>query len=154
MKYIFNGKRQQRDITTLDFCYSETVQQKMDVDGEVSDSERLISLYPELDPEPDTLFPYVRSLDNSSVRCVCQIPYDDGATIQCDGCFVWQHMVCMAIDRRHIPNSYYCEACVPRRVDVEVFLLFYLPDSRCIGMASMALSFTLIEYGLKTYCEI
>lgn len=102
------------------------MQKDMDEDV-LSDSERLIALYPDLDPEPDAVFPYVKALHNSSVRCICNIPYDDGATIQCDGCFVWQHMVCMAIDRSDIPPSYYCEACYPRWCNVPVRCCSVLP---------------------------
>jgi hypothetical protein len=88
----------------------------------LSDNERLIALYPEFDPDPDILYPYVRSIDNSSVRCICDVPFDDGATIQCDLCFVWQHMVCVGIDRSNIPKAYYCEGCKPRWFDAEVHL--------------------------------
>ena len=88
----------------------------------MSENEQLIQEYPDFDPDPDILYPYIRSLDNASVRCVCDIPWDDGATIQCDACFVWQHMICMGIDRQDIPKSYYCEQCHPRWFDQEVFL--------------------------------
>jgi hypothetical protein len=85
----------------------------------MSDDEKFITLYPEYDPDPDVIYPYTPGLDNSSVRCICNIPFDDGATIQCDGCWVWQHMVCMGIDQSSIPKVYYCEECRGRPVDVQ-----------------------------------
>jgi hypothetical protein len=92
----------------------------MDDLDQQSDNERLISLYPELDPEPDVLYEYIRALENSAVKCICDIPLDDGATIQCDSCYVWQHMICVDIDRKNIPLVYYCQECSPRTLDVQV----------------------------------
>lgn len=89
----------------------------------MSDDEKLITLYPEYDPDPDIVYPYTPGLDNSSVRCICNIPFDDGATIQCDGCWVWQHMVCMEINTTCIPKVYYCEECRARPVDVQKAIL-------------------------------
>ncbi|WAR27084.1 KMT2E-like protein [Mya arenaria] len=37
--------------------------------------------------------------------------------IQCDQCSVWQHIVCMGLDRDSIPDTYHCEVCKPRPVD-------------------------------------
>ncbi|KAL3191224.1 hypothetical protein MRX96_018792 [Rhipicephalus microplus] len=37
--------------------------------------------------------------------------------ICCDQCLVWQHVDCMGLDRSHIPETYLCERCCPRRVD-------------------------------------
>ncbi|OQR69859.1 histone-lysine N-methyltransferase 2E-like, partial [Tropilaelaps mercedesae] len=37
--------------------------------------------------------------------------------ICCDGCGVWQHVECMGLDKNHIPDSYFCELCLPRKVD-------------------------------------
>ncbi|KAK7067416.1 hypothetical protein SK128_020384, partial [Halocaridina rubra] len=55
--------------------------------------------------------------DDSITRCICDFSHDDGYMIQCDRCFVWQHVDCMEIDRNNIPDEYLCEACEPRRVD-------------------------------------
>ena len=30
---------------------------------------------------------------------------------------VWQHVDCMGVDRKRIPDSYLCELCLPRPVD-------------------------------------
>merc|ERR1711915_392105 len=37
--------------------------------------------------------------------------------ICCDKCSVWQHVVCMGLDRNNIPDEYLCEKCHPRFVD-------------------------------------
>ncbi|KAL4226401.1 Histone-lysine N-methyltransferase 2E [Mactra antiquata] len=50
-------------------------------------------------------------------RCICDFVHDDGYMIQCDKCSVWQHIVCMGLDRDSIPDVYFCELCHPRRVD-------------------------------------
>ncbi|XP_045620704.2 uncharacterized protein upSET isoform X1 [Procambarus clarkii] len=56
-------------------------------------------------------------IDDSITRCVCDFSHDDGYMIQCDRCFVWQHVDCMEIDRDNIPDEYLCEACDPRPID-------------------------------------
>ncbi|XP_063614190.1 uncharacterized protein LOC134787362 isoform X1 [Penaeus indicus] len=56
-------------------------------------------------------------VDDSITRCVCDFAHDDGYMIQCDRCFVWQHVDCMEIDRENIPDEYLCEACEPRMID-------------------------------------
>ncbi|KAK8720975.1 hypothetical protein OTU49_013002 [Cherax quadricarinatus] len=56
-------------------------------------------------------------IDDSITRCVCDFSHDDGYMIQCDRCFVWQHVDCMEIDRDNIPDEYLCEACDPRSID-------------------------------------
>ena len=55
--------------------------------------------------------------DDSITRCICEFSHDDGYMIQCDRCFVWQHVDCMSIDRQNIPDEYLCEACSPRPCD-------------------------------------
>ncbi|XP_052285813.1 serine-rich adhesin for platelets-like isoform X2 [Dreissena polymorpha] len=50
-------------------------------------------------------------------RCICDFVHDDGYMIQCDKCSVWQHIVCMGLDRDSIPDVYLCEVCNPRAVD-------------------------------------
>ncbi|XP_042225569.1 uncharacterized protein LOC121868730 isoform X3 [Homarus americanus] len=56
-------------------------------------------------------------VDDSITRCVCDFSHDDGYMIQCDRCFVWQHVDCMEIDRDNIPDEYLCEACDLRPID-------------------------------------
>ena len=55
--------------------------------------------------------------DDSVTRCVCDYLHDDGYMIQCDKCSVWQHVVCMGLDKNNIPDEYLCEKCNPRTVD-------------------------------------
>ena len=55
--------------------------------------------------------------DDSVTRCVCDFLHDDGYMIQCDKCSVWQHVVCMGLDKNNIPDEYLCEKCNPRTVD-------------------------------------
>jgi hypothetical protein len=59
--------------------------------------------------------------DDSITRCICDFLHDDGYMIQCDSCHVWQHVVCMGLDRNNIPDEYMCERCSPRPVDRSVF---------------------------------
>ncbi|KAJ3196586.1 hypothetical protein HK101_008378 [Irineochytrium annulatum] len=53
------------------------------------------------------------------IRCLCGYDEDDGYTIQCDRCKVWQHLACLGIESSKIPDEYLCEECDPRAVDVE-----------------------------------
>lgn len=48
-----------------------------------------------------------------SIRCVCGVDEDDGFTIQCDSCLVWQHVDCVGIKRDAVPDVYMCEQCRP-----------------------------------------
>ncbi|XP_040573579.1 uncharacterized protein [Lepeophtheirus salmonis] len=55
--------------------------------------------------------------DDSITRCICDFLHDDGYMICCDKCSVWQHVVCMGLDRNNIPDEYLCEVCKPRQID-------------------------------------
>jgi len=58
--------------------------------------------------------------DDAVTRCICEYLHDDGYMIQCDKCSVWQHIVCMLVDKDNIPDEsdeYLCEKCQPRVVD-------------------------------------
>ena len=49
-----------------------------------------------------------------SYRCICGIEDDDGFTIQCEQCLVWQHCACMGMtSETSVPEVYYCEQCDP-----------------------------------------
>lgn len=56
--------------------------------------------------------------EDGKIRCVCGNEEDDGFTIQCDGCLVWQHAICVGIARTTVPDTFLCEECRPE-VDVE-----------------------------------
>ena len=57
--------------------------------------------------------------DEGEIRCICGFTDDDGFTIQCDKCFVWQHAVCLSITAATVPEQYLCDKCDPRWLDVE-----------------------------------
>ncbi|KAJ3189929.1 myeloid lymphoid or mixed-lineage leukemia 5 (trithorax, ) [Gaertneriomyces sp. JEL0708] len=54
---------------------------------------------------------------DDEIRCICTFTDDDGSTIACDRCGKWQHMACVGVDERHVPEEWFCERCVPREVD-------------------------------------
>lgn len=54
------------------------------------------------------------------IRCICNIQDDDGFTIQCDSCSVWQHAVCVNISDNDVPDQYLCDRCNPRYLDASV----------------------------------
>ena len=39
--------------------------------------------------------------------------------ICCDQCTVWQHIICVGVAPGAIPETYYCEKCNPRKIDVK-----------------------------------
>lgn len=51
--------------------------------------------------------------ENSRIRCICQNEEDDGFTIQCDNCLIWQHAICVGIVRNSVPEVYLCDECRP-----------------------------------------
>ncbi|WBW73413.1 histone lysine methyltransferase Set3 [Schizosaccharomyces osmophilus] len=53
------------------------------------------------------------------IRCVCPFDDDDGFTIQCENCEVWQHAICFEISSENVPENYLCEQCQPRSVDTD-----------------------------------
>ncbi|PWN30840.1 hypothetical protein BDZ90DRAFT_25700 [Jaminaea rosea] len=56
--------------------------------------------------------------DGGVIRCICGISDDDGFTIQCDRCLVWQHCACFGMSSASVPDEYLCELCDPRPVNV------------------------------------
>ncbi|XP_066595274.1 histone-lysine N-methyltransferase ash1 isoform X2 [Prorops nasuta] len=54
------------------------------------------------------------------IRCICGLHRDEGLMIQCERCLVWQHCDCVKADTS--AESYLCERCQPRPVDLEILL--------------------------------
>ena len=52
------------------------------------------------------------------IRCICGLHRDEGLMIQCERCLVWQHCDCVKADTS--VESYMCERCQPRDVDLEI----------------------------------
>ncbi|XP_043516881.1 histone-lysine N-methyltransferase ash1 isoform X2 [Frieseomelitta varia] len=52
------------------------------------------------------------------IRCICGLHRDEGLMIQCERCLVWQHCDCVKADTTI--ESYLCERCHPRPVDLEI----------------------------------
>ncbi|XP_065066637.1 inactive histone-lysine N-methyltransferase 2E-like isoform X2 [Rhopilema esculentum] len=52
-------------------------------------------------------------------RCICGFAHDDGYMICCDRCGSWQHIDCMGIKSDSVPETYHCDRCEPRQLDVE-----------------------------------
>ncbi|XP_017884919.1 histone-lysine N-methyltransferase ash1 isoform X2 [Ceratina calcarata] len=52
------------------------------------------------------------------IRCICGLHRDEGLMIQCERCLVWQHCDCVKADTS--VESYLCERCHPRPVDLEI----------------------------------
>jgi hypothetical protein len=50
---------------------------------------------------------------DTSIRCICDNEDDDGFTIQCEECLVWQHAVCVGISKSTVPEQFFCEKCNP-----------------------------------------
>lgn len=53
-------------------------------------------------------------VDTGLIRCICNSSEDDGFTIQCERCLVWQHAFCVNISQHNIPEHYLCERCDKR----------------------------------------
>ena len=68
-------------------------------------------------PAPPLIPPLPPS--NSSLG-ICGIDEDDGFTIFCDRCSVWQHGACVGIyDAKDAPDKYLCDECNPRPLDIQ-----------------------------------
>lgn len=49
--------------------------------------------------------------DSGIILCICGFEEDDGFTIQCERCNVWQHAQCVDISEDDVPDIYYCDKC-------------------------------------------
>lgn len=60
------------------------------------------------------------AVDAGIIKCICGFDDDDGFTIQCESCNVWQHAVCVGIgSEAEVPDVYLCDQCGPRELDVK-----------------------------------
>lgn len=51
---------------------------------------------------------------------ICGFDDDDGFTIFCERCSVWQHGACVGIyDAKDAPDKYLCDRCNPRELDIQ-----------------------------------
>ncbi|GJJ11719.1 hypothetical protein Clacol_005956 [Clathrus columnatus] len=92
----------------------------IDAQSTQTDSQQLTNKGKAIDLTPPTegAIRNQNSLENDGVvRCICEIQVDDGFTIQCESCQVWQHAACMRIHSKAVPQVYLCERCNPRLVD-------------------------------------
>lgn len=55
------------------------------------------------------------AVDTGLIRCVCTSTEDDGFTIQCERCLIWQHAYCVQITHASIPDHYLCDQCSKRK---------------------------------------
>ncbi|PVU93109.1 hypothetical protein BB561_003453 [Smittium simulii] len=62
-------------------------------------------------------FDYDNDEDQGIIRCICGFTEDDGFTIQCENCLVWQHAICVNISQDNVPDEYLCEQCNPRKLN-------------------------------------
>ena len=49
--------------------------------------------------------------DGDIINCICNSTADDGFTIQCEQCDIWQHAKCYHIKKRNIPEHFICQRC-------------------------------------------
>ncbi|CAG8472873.1 13548_t:CDS:10 [Ambispora leptoticha] len=118
IKPFFQEGKQQEDIAKVynldsklsspyEFENSEEVYKFLE--GVVYHKERLSREQTQLSNDED---------DNGIIRCICGYSDDDGFTIQCDKCKIWQHGACVNVDRNKVPEEYLCEECHPRAMNV------------------------------------
>ncbi|PLB43849.1 hypothetical protein P170DRAFT_63494 [Aspergillus steynii IBT 23096] len=57
--------------------------------------------------------------ESASIRCICEFSHDDGATICCDKCNKWQHIICYYEDDLNYPETHVCGECQPRLFNIQ-----------------------------------
>lgn len=50
--------------------------------------------------------------DEDIIDCICDSTEDDGFTIQCEKCDIWQHAKCYQIKKKNIPDHFVCDRCI------------------------------------------
>lgn len=61
----------------------------------------------------------IYAIDAGVILCICGFTHDDGFTIQCEKCNVWQHAVCVNIGNDEVPDIYLCNKCGDKSYDTE-----------------------------------
>ena len=90
-------------------------------------SELSPKLIEDVNEAPRSAEKHVAAEDTGTIRCICGIDDDDGFTICCDRCLIWQHGECVTIYTRQqlekndslLPEMYLCDRCNPRDFDIE-----------------------------------
>lgn len=96
----------------------------------------------------EALPPHYMGEDNVIIRCICGFTEDDGFTIQCEGCYAWQHGQCFGYrDEAAAPEIYFCELCEPREVNVDAAVQVQLESRREFQLARLA---SAVEGGQET----
>jgi len=60
------------------------------------------------------------NIDDGVIRCICGSSEDDGFTVQCEKCYVWQHVKCVTANGTPLPDCFLCERCDPKQNDQKV----------------------------------
>lgn len=64
------------------------------------------------------LMQVIHPIDAGIIRCICGFDHDDGFTLQCEKCNVWQHAHCVGFsDESSVPDIFYCDQCGSRELD-------------------------------------
>lgn len=55
----------------------------------------------------------------SIIKCICGYDDDDGSTVLCEKCDMWQHIVCYYDSVHAVSDIHECVDCLPRLIDAE-----------------------------------
>ncbi|XP_037039664.1 histone-lysine N-methyltransferase ash1 [Bradysia coprophila] len=88
----------------------------------IGDSQLIKSFVPD---KPNQLLLNVDP-NEDIIQCICGLFRDEGVMIQCAKCLVWQHTECTGADVN--AESYLCERCDNRTVDLEIPLNEYTDE--------------------------
>lgn len=101
---------------------------------------------PKEEPSEIIIYP----MDSGIIRCICGFSDDDGFTIQCENCNVWQHAVCVNIhNSNEVPDVYLCDICGKHTYDVSAARRLQLQRKRAADNAAAALAAVNTASGLN-----
>merc|ERR1719481_1755509 len=108
-------------VSKEDYFCEECRPRAIDIAGAKAIQKNMINCSKEAEETSEaliaTIYQETKYPEHFVTRCICNFLHDDGYMICCDNCSVWQHVVCMGLDRNNIPDEYLCEICKPRPVD-------------------------------------